>query len=456
MSRSVSEELESLESPDIDEVASLLSVPTCPSWCTCVQLADKAHAAAANRKRTELTTKVVYSRRGRGRASFVRPVRWSADHPTYEMSTDGSKSEDQVERAIADALRRRADSVVSSEEEDDALISAVVAGHLGAVQRKSTRKSVTPWLVATGLLAAAAAITLWLQVGPDDTNREATTVAQADTSAPTQAMWVLEPQGTPLEGVVAAMGSEACGTRDDARACLTPGSRGTFENDGNLQLHEGTARVEAQGPIVLALAGVGVQATTDAANFSATSRALAWTVAVESGTVTVTDADGASQVLEAGESADSEPLAKVAGDAPQTSESSADSEPSEHAGASSKPVPGADTLLELARSQRAARDFAAAARTYEQLIRAHPNSPKVRATLVSLAQLYQGPLDDPAKALRHFDRYLERGGPLAEEAHYGKIRALRSLGRAGEAKTEVDAFLRTYPDSAYADALRNE
>lgn len=377
------------------------------------------------------------------------------------MSTDGTKGgEDQVEQAILDALRRRADPGVLSEEDDEALISAVVAAYLETVRRERTRKNVT-WLAAAGLLAAAAALALWLPAGPDDTNREATTAAQ-DTSGPTQAMWVLEHRGTPLEGVAAPTDGEACGTRDDARACLTPGSRGSFEPDGNLELHEGTARVEAQGPIVLFLAGVRVQAATDAANFSATRGAGEWTVFVESGTVTVTGPDGASQVLESGESAASEPAEEAAEAAVpvDTAEAAAptadDPEQSEPAGKSSKPAPSADELLELARSQRAARDFAAAARTYEQLVRAYPNSPKVRATLVSLAQLYQGPLDDPAKALRHFDRYLEHGGPLAEEAHYGKIRALHSLGRAAAAETEVDAFLRTYPDSAYADALRGE
>ena len=45
---------------------------------------------------------------------------------------------------------------------------------------------------------------------------------------------------------------------------------------------------------------------------------------------------------------------------------------------------------------------------------------------------------------------------LAEEAQYGKIKALRSLGRAAAAKTEIEAFLAAYPNSAYADDLNRK
>ncbi|MFV8752893.1 tetratricopeptide repeat protein [Nannocystaceae bacterium ST9] len=368
------------------------------------------------------------------------------------MSTDANTgAKDQVDSAILAALRQHADAGASDDEDDAALISAVVAAHVEVVQRRRTTKSAV--LVMTGLLAAAAAAA-WLLL-PPATNRDTT---RAESGARSQAVWLSEPRGTPLDGVVAPTDGEACGARRDARACLTPGSRAVFGPEGDIELHEGTARVEAQGPIRLFLADVRVQATTDAADFIATLRAHAWEVSVESGMVTVTRPDGASEVVEAGESTGSGPTPVIAIDT--TAVDTTDAKPpeptqpaNEDSGKTGKPTASADALLELARSQRAARDFEAAAQTYEQLIRTWPNSTKVRATHVSLAQLYQGPLDDPANALRHFDQYLERGGPLAEEAHYGKIRALRSLGRTEAAKTEVEAFLRTYPDSVHADAL---
>jgi hypothetical protein len=49
---------------------------------------------------------------------------------------------------------------------------------------------------------------------------------------------------------------------------------------------------------------------------------------------------------------------------------------------------------------------------------------------------------------------LVRGGPLAEEASFGRIRALRALGREDDVRAAVSAFLATYPDSALAPSLR--
>lgn len=370
------------------------------------------------------------------------------------MSTDANMAaKDQVDRAVLAALRQHADRDVPDDEDDAALISAAVTAHLEDVQRKRTRKSAA--VIITGLFVAAAASWVLFTTA---TTPGTTQVDRGGTN--TQAVWLLEPRGTPLEGVVAATDGEACGTRRDARACLTQGSRAVFEPDGNLQLRDGSAHVEARGPISVLLADVRVEASTDAANFIATLRARAWVVSVESGMVTVTRPDGASEVVEAGESArggESELAPAEATPAEATPAEAtpvdAPNEPSEKV-KPSKPTASAESLLELARSQRVARDFAGAARTYEQLIRDYPSSAKVRATHVSLAQLYQGPLDDPANALRHFDRYLDRGGPLAEEAHYGKIRALRSLGRNADAQVEVEAFLQTYPESVHADALR--
>jgi hypothetical protein len=364
------------------------------------------------------------------------------------MSMDTSETtDDQVDRAILAALRQRAVVGESADADADArLISAIVANHLAQRERQNVTR-----LVVGGVLAAAAAAALWL--GPD-LIRESP-IVQADTSGSHQSSWVLERDGSSLQGIIVTSGVQTCGIRDGARVCLDPESRAEFELDGNLKLHHGVAQVEAESRLVLALPGARVHASTEAAKFDATSQDVAWTVSVESGTVTVT-ALGTSRVLVAGESIGSEPTVTtsvLSVDLPTNREPNAASAvpkiPS-----TPKPTPSADSLLTKARSERAARDFAAAARTYELLLRTYPNAAKVRASHVSLAQLYQGPLDDPAKALHHFDEYLEHGGLLAEEAHYGKIRALRSLGRSAAAEAEREAFLVRYPDSAHADALR--
>ncbi|EDM76338.1 hypothetical protein PPSIR1_18567 [Plesiocystis pacifica SIR-1] len=382
------------------------------------------------------------------------------------MSSDANNgAADGVEEAILAALRQYPELEASPAEDDEALISAVVTAHLegsSATAPEPARVIPMRWIAATGLLAAAAAAVLWLvPSNSDDTARQATATNQTDTNAPTQAMWVLEPQGAPAQGIVVSESVETCAKRSDARACLEPGSRASFQDDGNLELLAGRARVEAEAPIVVMLAGVRIQATTAAAVFVANLRmdTETWTVSVESGTVTVSDSNGMKQVLEAGESAGSEsagvPAQVVDPDdaAPPVDAAAPSSDPSV-AKAKPKSSKSADELLDLARSQRTAKDFAAAAATYEELVRSYPSSAKARSAHVSVAQLYLGPLDNPSKAIRHFDRYLKRGGPLAEEAHYGKIRALRKQGQTAKAKTEAAAFLDDYPQSAYADAVR--
>ena len=83
----------------------------------------------------------------------------------------------------------------------------------------------------------------------------------------------------------------------------------------------------------------------------------------------------------------------------------------------------------------------------------NPRSAEARASLVSLGELQLSQLAEPAAALRSFDAYLAAGGALAQEARYGRIRALRRLGRADAAREATAAFLRDYPGSAQARTL---
>src|SRR5204862_7785306 len=74
-----------------------------------------------------------------------------------------------------------------------------------------------------------------------------------------------------------------------------------------------------------------------------------------------------------------------------------------------------------ARARRNAGDAKGAIAAYEQLIERHPSSAAARTAMVSLGQLHLD-LDAPRPALKWFDRYLARpGGPLAEDAAYGRI-----------------------------------
>ncbi len=116
--------------------------------------------------------------------------------------------------------------------------------------------------------------------------------------------------------------------------------------------------------------------------------------------------------------------------------------------------PPADDLLTRARALRAKGDLGGAAQAYERLVEAHPRSALALAALLSLGevQLERG---RARAALAAFDRYLKRSGPLAEEASFGRIRALRALDRDAAADAATAAFLRRWPRSAYAAKLRS-
>jgi len=117
---------------------------------------------------------------------------------------------------------------------------------------------------------------------------------------------------------------------------------------------------------------------------------------------------------------------------------------------------GAPELLSRARAARADGQYADAARSYSLLVSRYPASAEGRAALIGLAELRLTKLGDPAGALALYDRYLAGGGNLAQEAHYGKIQALKVLGRRDAAQRETGAFLARYPGSTYAASLANQ
>lgn len=118
--------------------------------------------------------------------------------------------------------------------------------------------------------------------------------------------------------------------------------------------------------------------------------------------------------------------------------------------------PSAAEMLAAARALRAQGNASGAAEGYRRLMATHPKSAEARAALLSLAELQLGPLGDPSGALRSYDAYLRSGGGgLAQEAHYGRIQALRRLGRAAEERAAIEAFVKAYPNSVQARALKS-
>jgi hypothetical protein len=131
--------------------------------------------------------------------------------------------------------------------------------------------------------------------------------------------------------------------------------------------------------------------------------------------------------------------------------------PSSSAKAAAAGVPKSasqEDMLEYARSLRASGDFRRAADVYRKIHAANPQAPSGRAALVSLGELLLS-LGDAQGALTAFDSYLVAPGPLAQEASYGRVRALRALGRPAEERRAIERFLAAYPDAPQGRVLRS-
>lgn len=114
----------------------------------------------------------------------------------------------------------------------------------------------------------------------------------------------------------------------------------------------------------------------------------------------------------------------------------------------------AAALLEHAQQQLSAGDRTAAIASFERLVDRFPKSAEAKAARVSLGRL-ELRRGRARQALAHFDAYLASStGALTEEARYGRIRALRSLGRHAQELASIEAFLAEHGDGMYAARLR--
>jgi ferric-dicitrate binding protein FerR (iron transport regulator)/TolA-binding protein len=121
-----------------------------------------------------------------------------------------------------------------------------------------------------------------------------------------------------------------------------------------------------------------------------------------------------------------------------------------------QPRPGPEELLEQAQAHRAAKQWAAAARAYQELIARYPGRAEARSSLVSLGNIQLDHLRRPAAALRSFDSYLvvKRTGPLAQEAAFGRAVAFRALGNRDSEVRALQSFLQRFPTAIQAPQAR--
>jgi hypothetical protein len=109
-------------------------------------------------------------------------------------------------------------------------------------------------------------------------------------------------------------------------------------------------------------------------------------------------------------------------------------------------APSAKQLAEAAQRERAAKNYEETARLYRELLRRYPDSPEAANVPVRLGDLLAS-TGDHEGALEAYERYLERGSKqLAPEAEYGRIQALRALGREADERVAIEAFVSTRPE----------
>jgi len=124
-------------------------------------------------------------------------------------------------------------------------------------------------------------------------------------------------------------------------------------------------------------------------------------------------------------------------------------------GASRAPRESAAALLEQARQLRAAGRFNEAVQVYRRLESVYHGSREAITALVSLGDLQLSRLHDSNGALQAFDAYLASGDKLLwREAQYGRIQALRSLGRRDDERKAIEVLLKRYPTGVQKDPLR--
>jgi hypothetical protein len=119
-------------------------------------------------------------------------------------------------------------------------------------------------------------------------------------------------------------------------------------------------------------------------------------------------------------------------------------------------LPSPSRLLAMAQALRARGAYDACAKVYRRLWSEFPGSEESKVSMISLGELELGKRNHPAAALEAFGAYLRVGGTLEREARYGRIRALRAVGRDGEADAESATFLRDFPTSIQSATLRRQ
>jgi ferric-dicitrate binding protein FerR (iron transport regulator) len=353
-----------------------------------------------------------------------------------------------------------------------------VTEHMQAA-KVAARRQVTV-LVSAAAFACAAAVALWLRTAPGPVP-----VAKTDFSSQAIAPVPSARRSGQSEPVTGSVSSSASGAVTAACSQPVPGVTVCVapETEITHRALDGAERVLelGRGRAVVSLvpqpAGTSFSIATSAGKVTAVGTVFSVEIGADGATVARVihgrvlvraKADGFARPLQAGETLrigaekpaplsapDKErdlALLSLAGESAHA-DLNEGSPPAASAARGSRPVQ--QELLEQAQALRARGEFAEAAEVYRKLHAASPQSPSGLAALVSLGELLLSSLNDPQGALNAFDAYLARGGTLAQEAAFGKARALRALKRPQEERRAIERYLATYPDAPQSRVLRH-
>ncbi len=362
--------------------------------------------------------------------------RWKAERDFYaELEADAAPmpadDPDADALLIAAALQATAPPAVSS--------SAVAA---------TTKRGLGTWVALVG--AAAAVGLLWLgwpaatlSISNGSWSEEDGITHQRGEALPL-AMWLVADD-------------QACAGIGGDAFCVEPGSvvRVRDVEARQLQLRHGEVHVESGQWSVLAATE---QHTLRAGQSFAHRPPEDPTVARTTATV---DRSAASASLPSNEPAASASAARESdsSDTPPEEPAAADAVPPERspkrsrARAPSQAGDDAATLLRRARALRGKGESARAGRLYAELVKRYPKTAEADAGRVSLGQI-RLKSGRAKSALALFGAYLQHGGPLAEEASWGRIQALDRLRRTEALQRAVADFETKFPRSVYLQRAR--
>jgi len=388
----------------------------------------------------------------RWRAAVDAELRGEATPEQSALAAEHAPQSDE-HRAEAAFLAALADPPTEAQDADPAWLKSAVDAY-AETQRPEPSEAhrPRPWVwVAAAIVVSIGAASLALRNPQTPQHAEPSLVAHrspaleaADAPPHDDSSWQIASGSARLTAALPidqtiTVETRLCAERAGHSICADAGARVTARGSGALALHAGKATVRSQedDDVRVELDAVTVHAAAHSV-VSIDRQVASWSVTVERGAATVTEL-GSSRRLEAGERLQRGPTTADTSRPQPTAEA--------------KPKVAATTLLGRARAQRRDGNTSAAMKTYAALIRQHPRSPVAQTARMSLAQLHldRGAAKD---ALRLFRSYTKRGGPLAEDAAYGEIRALRKLGRSAEAGRAADAFVKRYPSSPYGAKLK--